>query len=104
MAENPGSASQAARGSVPRADMVFPQIARLELDELLTQLIERAQDVLETQGRLRALLSATRAVSEDLSLPLVLDRIVESACRLTGAQSGSIGLLDGADQPTTPAG
>lgn len=59
--------------------------------------------MLETQGRLRALLSATRAVSEDLSLPLVLDRIVESACRLTGAQSGSIGLLDAADQPTTPA-
>jgi two-component system, NarL family, sensor histidine kinase DevS len=77
----------------PRHAMVFPQIARLELDDLLTQLIERAQDVLETQGRLRALLSATRAVSEDLSVPLVLRRIVESACQLIGARYGAIGVL-----------
>jgi GAF domain-containing protein len=73
--------------------MVFPQIARLELDDLLGQLIERAQDVLDAQGRLRALLSATRAVSEDLSLPLVLTRIVESACQLIGAQYGAIGVV-----------
>ncbi|HET6818667.1 MAG TPA: GAF domain-containing protein [Mycobacteriales bacterium] len=79
-----------------RSQMVFPQIARLELDELLTQLIERAQDVLETQGRLRALLSATQAVSEDLSLPHLLRRIVESACQLVGAQYGAIGVI-GAD-------
>ena len=76
-----------------RRDIVFPQIARLELDELLTQLIERAQDVLEAQGRLRALLSATRAVSEDLDLPLVLERIVASACQLIGARYGAIGVL-----------
>ena len=76
-----------------RQEIVFPQIARLELDELLTQLIERAQDVLDAQGRLRALLSATRAVSEDLDLPLVLERIVQSACQLIGARYGAIGVL-----------
>ena len=76
-----------------RSHIVFPQIARLELDELLTQLIDRAQDVLDTQGRLRALLSATRAVSEDLSLPHLLRRIVGSACQLIGAEYGAIGVI-----------
>lgn len=73
--------------------MVFPQIARLELDDLLSQLIDRAQEVLSTQGRLRALLAATGAVSADLSLPLVLRRIVESACQLVGAHYGALGVV-----------
>lgn len=96
MADKADPASEQTRSPVGRPGMVFPQIARLELDELLTQLIDRAQDVLDTQGRLRALLSATSAVSEDLSLPHVLRRIVESACALIGARYGAIGVL-GAD-------
>ena len=93
MADATGPVPAQTRTPASRSDMVFPQIARLELDDLLTQLIDRAQDVLDTQGRLRALLSATRAVSEDLSLPHVLTRIVESACRLIGAGYGAIGVL-----------
>ncbi len=82
------------------AAVTFPQIARLELDELLEQLVERAQDVLNTQGRLRGLLGAIRAISSDLSLPVLLHRITESACELVGARYGALGVV-GADEELT---
>ena len=80
--------------------MTFPQLARLELDELLTQVMERAQEVINTQGRLRGLLAATQAISSDLSLPVLLRRIVESACDLVGARYGALGVIgrDGLQQ------
>ena len=43
-------------------------MARLELDELLEQLIERARDVQATQGRLRGLLRANRLVAAAVDL------------------------------------
>ena len=73
---------------------MFPQIARLELDELLSQLVERAQDVMATQGRLRGLLRATRAVAGDLSLPVLLRRLVAAAAELVGARYAALGVLD----------
>ena len=78
---------------VAASDITFPQIARLELDELLEQLVERAQDVMNTQGRLRGLLAATRAIASDLSLPALLQRVVQSACDLVGARYGALGVL-----------
>jgi signal transduction histidine kinase len=81
-------------------DITFPQIARLELDDLLEQLVERAQDVLNTQSRLRGLLAATRAISADLSLPKLLRRITQSACDLVGARYGALGVV-GPDQQLT---
>jgi signal transduction histidine kinase len=71
----------------------FPGIARLELDELLVQLVERAQEVLGTQGRLRGLLAATQAIAADLSLPDMLLRIVESARDLVDAKYAALGVL-----------
>lgn len=88
--------ARSSSGSATSA-VTFPQIARLELDDLLEQLVERAQDVLSTQGRLRGLLVATRAISSDLSLPVLLRRITESACELVGARYGALGVL-GSDQ------
>lgn len=73
--------------------MRFPAVARLELDQLLEQLIERAQDVLGTQGRLRGLLAATRAISSDLDLPVLLRRITQAACDLLGARYGALGVI-----------
>ncbi len=75
------------------SDVTFPQIARLELDDLLEQLVERAQDVLNTQGRLRGLLAATRAISQDLSLDVLLRRITQSAVELVDARYGALGVL-----------
>ncbi|WP_131787805.1 sensor histidine kinase [Protofrankia symbiont of Coriaria ruscifolia] len=75
------------------SELAFPTVARLELDELLAQLVERAQDVIATQSRLRGLLRATRMVTADLSLEVVLRRIVEEACELVDAQYGALGVI-----------
>ncbi len=94
------SGSESAPSASPTPDVTFPQIARLELDELLEQLVERAQDVLNTQGRLRGLLAATRAISSDLSLPVLLQRVVQSAADLVGARYGALGVI-GPDRKLT---
>lgn len=71
----------------------FPDDARGELDKALGDLMSRAQDVLATQGRLRALLRANQAVIEHIDLPVVLQRIVEAAVELVGAQYGALGVI-----------
>ena len=43
----------------------------MELDQLLGQLVERAQEVMATQGRLRGLLRASRMITGGLALPVV---------------------------------
>jgi signal transduction histidine kinase len=45
-------------------------------------------------GDARALLEAVVAISSDLDLHSVLKRIVESACRITQARYGALGVLD----------
>ena len=71
-----------------------PDGPKLELDQLLKQLIERAQDVVSTQGRLRGLLSANQAIVGNLSLPVLLQRTIEAACELANAQYGALGVID----------
>jgi signal transduction histidine kinase len=82
-----------AEGMSGGTGLTFPAVARLELDDLLTQLVERAQDVLATQGRLRGLLRATRAITTDLRLPTLLRLIVEAACELLNARYGALGVI-----------
>ncbi|WP_432479289.1 GAF domain-containing protein [Nocardioides sp. GXQ0305] len=65
----------------------------LELDELLTQLIARAEDVRAAQNRLRGLLRANRSVIGDLALDALLRRIVEAACELVDAPFGALGVI-----------
>lgn len=74
-------------------DPVFPEVARLELDDMLTQLVQRAQDVMAARDRMRVLLRATRAVAADLDLPVVLRQIVGSARELVNAQYGALGVI-----------
>ena len=66
---------------------------RLELDQLLHQLVDRAQDVMAAQSRLRGLLSANTMIIGDLELPVVLRRIVRAACQLVDARYGALGVL-----------
>ena len=73
--------------------MTFPDLPRLELDQLLGQVVARAQEVLGTQGRLRGLLRATQVVTGDLGLPVVLQRIVEAARDLVGARYAALGVI-----------
>jgi signal transduction histidine kinase len=71
----------------------FASAPRLELDELLRQLVDRAEDVLSAQNRLGALLGATQSIVGNLDLPVVLRRIVEVACALVNARYGALGVI-----------
>jgi signal transduction histidine kinase len=71
----------------------FADGPRLELDQLLTQLVSRAEDVIATQGRLRGLLAANKMIIGNMALPIVLRHIVEAACRLVNARYGALGVL-----------
>ncbi len=72
----------------------FPDVPKLELDQLLSQLISRAEDVVAAQGRLRGLLRANQSIVGNLTLPVLLNRIVQAACELTHARYGAIGVID----------
>jgi signal transduction histidine kinase len=82
---------QASEAALP--GLTFPDLPRLELDELLGQLVERAQEVIATQGRLRGLLRANQLIVADLALPTVLRRIVEAARDLVGARYAALGVI-----------
>lgn len=101
MSDEPSSSSERARTSGPGrsrpADpaLTFPDLPRLELEQLLRQLVERAGEVMSTQGRLRALLRANQVVITDLTLPAVLRRICEAARELVDARYAALGVLGG---------
>ena len=87
-AQTPGAGAADVAGG-----LVFPDVPRLELDQLLVQLRDRAGDVLAAQGRLRGLLRANALVAGELSLPLVLRQLVEAARDLLGARYAALGVL-----------
>ena len=89
-----GTEGDAGSGGLPQpGSLHFVDGPRLELDQLLTQLVGRAQDVLAAQGRLRGLLAANMMITNDLALPVVLRRIVRAACQLVKARYGAVGVL-----------
>jgi two-component system, NarL family, sensor histidine kinase DevS len=77
----------------PVTDMGFAHAARLQLDELLEQLVARARDVQDTQGRLRALLRAYLAVARTDDLDVVLRHVVEAARELVNARYAALGVV-----------
>jgi GAF domain-containing protein len=85
-----GGVSRTADGD---AALRFPDVPRLALDELLEQLMARAQEVVNTQGRLRGLLRANQMIGCDLALPVVLRRFVEAARELIGARYAALGVI-----------
>ena len=74
----------------PDEVLTFPRLRRLELDELLGQLVERAQEVMGTQGRLRGLLRANQLVAGS-RVAAVLRHVVEAARELVGARYAALG-------------
>lgn len=68
-------------------------VPTLDLDELLAQLIDRAQDVRGAHDRLRGLLRANQSIISNLALETVLQRIAEAACELLEARYGALGVL-----------
>jgi signal transduction histidine kinase len=71
----------------------FPDAPRTDLERTIEELMASAQRVLATQGRLRHLLEANRAVVEELDLEQVLRRIAEAAVSLVDAQFGALGVI-----------
>jgi two-component system, NarL family, sensor histidine kinase DevS len=74
-------------------DIPFVTAARLELDELLDQLIERIRGVQQTQGRLRGLLRANLAIAQGVDLEAVLRHIVSAAKDLVDAGYAALGVI-----------
>ncbi|MGE3194363.1 MAG: GAF domain-containing protein [Microbacteriaceae bacterium] len=75
------------------AGLGFPDGPRSELERTIEELVERANVVLHTQGRLRGLLQANTAVVEELELGKVLRRIAEAAIELADAEYGALGVI-----------
>src|ERR1700687_1124278 len=83
---DPVSAPGGAREADAVGGLSFADVPRLELDQFLAQLVNRAEDVMAAQERLRGLLRANALVASELSLPVVLRQIVEAARGLLGAR------------------
>lgn len=79
--------------------LAFPDPPRSALERTIDELVDRAQAVLRTQGRLRNLLTANRRVVSHLALDDTLRAVVSAAVDLVDAQYGAIGVIapDGAD-------
>lgn len=70
------------------------QLAGVELDDLLRELLTRVHGVLDEQARLRLLLDAVVTMAADLTLDGVLSRIVVIASDLVDAKYAALGVLD----------
>lgn len=68
---------------------------------LLREFVERADDLVRAQEHVEGLLGAVVSLSENLSLEAVLDRVVQSACELVGAQYGALGVIGDDQQLST---
>ncbi len=89
---SPGGAEwgsvDSARPTVPE-----PPAERRRIDDLLEELLERADEVLAAREGLRGLLAANRAILAELALPDLLRRVVECARELAGARYGALGVI-----------
>jgi signal transduction histidine kinase len=77
---------------VATPDAAVP-LSGARLDDLLSELLGRFGNVMDTQERLRGLLAAVVGIAADLGLDSVLHRIVQVACRLTDARYGALGVV-----------
>jgi signal transduction histidine kinase len=74
-------------------ELAFPDGPRSALERTIEELVDRAQDVLRTQGRLRNLLAANRRIVEHLDLEDTLRSVVHAAVELVGARYGALGVI-----------
>jgi signal transduction histidine kinase len=68
----------------------------IPIEQLMTELVERATEVIDAQVRLRRLQDANRSIIGELDVSLVLQRIVEAARDLVRARYAALGVI-GAD-------
>jgi signal transduction histidine kinase len=90
-------AAKNAEGEPEPAFPADPEDAqRLSVELLMSQLVDQASMIMTAQQRLRQLLIANRSIVQELSLPAVLRRIVNTAKDLSGARYAALGVI-GAD-------
>ena len=68
----------------------------LSIEQLTRHLVDQASVVMNAQQRLRRLLNANRSIVQELSLPAVLHRIVDTARDVASARYAALGVI-GAD-------
>ncbi len=66
-----------------------------KMEDVLRGFASRAEELLQSQERMSGLLEAVVALTEDLSLDAVLERVVQSACSLLHARYGALGVIGG---------
>lgn len=66
---------------------------QLEFEVMLAQLVERADDMMMSQRRLRDLFRVGQVLSSSLDLPTVLRQIVETGAELIGARYAAMGVI-----------
>jgi signal transduction histidine kinase len=91
MVEDPGLRSAGATGGQPAT--ILGGVGHLHLDELLRGLQAQLHDVISARDRLGGLLEAVVTIGSDLSLPVVLRKIVEAAVQLAEARYGALGVI-----------
>jgi hypothetical protein len=69
---------------------------RLSIELPTSRPVEQASLIMTAQERLRRLLTANRSIVQELSLPAVLRRIVETGRDVAGARYAALGVI-GAD-------
>jgi signal transduction histidine kinase len=80
------------------ASLGLSPLSRVQLDELLQELLDRVSEVMASRERLRSLLDAVVGIGTDLDLRSTLERIVVAACHLSDARYGALGVLGGERQ------
>lgn len=88
-------------GGVARgASLGLENLSRVQLDELLREVLDRVGEVMAGRERLRLLLDEVVSIGSGLDLRETLERIVRAACDLSGARYGALGVI-GPDRELT---
>ena len=75
------------------ADQRMPAAPQLEFEAMLAQLVERADEMMSSQRRLRDLFRVGQVLTSSLDLPTVLRQIVETGAQLIGARYAAMGVI-----------
>ena len=75
------------------APLPGPAGPTLEFEVLLTQFVERAEELMGSQARMRDLIRLNNDLTSNLDLPTVLRRIVEIGVELIQARYGAMGVI-----------
>ena len=76
----------------------MPAAPQLEFETMLAQLVERADEMMQSQRRLRDLFRVGQVLTSSLDLPTVLRQIVETGAELIGARYAAMGVISTEDR------